>query len=187
MAFAFTWAWYDGSSWNDFAAGNMIGFYGSTTYGTKVQVGSYQDGMHLRTSSGTDTDACGSPHMDNIKYLTSTTCSINGGSSVNVSTITQNDCVRIKFTDGSTSVTTENGKFYAYDGTTDTNAPTGVTAQALEQGDSSWTACGGSGNAVSITDQSAAVTHYYYVAMSASPTSVGEKTNFAWKISLDYY
>ena len=187
MVFSFTWAWRNADSWNDFSAGNLIGFYGGATYGTKVKISEYQSHNHLRTASGTDTDACVSPHMNSIQYVAAVTGQINQGGVVNVNTIAENDCVRIHFGDGSTSVATENAVFYAYDGTTDATTPTNVTAYALEQTDITWTNCGGFGNAVSITNQNAAINHYFYVAMSASPDIVGEKTKFAWKISLDYY
>ena len=166
-----TWAWYNntGTAWVNFSAGNLIGFYGSTTYNAKVQVNSYQDGMHLRTAAGTDTDACATPHMDNIKYNAAGYCSINGGGNVAVTTIINNDCVRINFTDGATSVATENALFYAYaSGGTDSQAPPNVTVQGLEQADSTWTACGGNGAAVTITNDTTAVDHNFYVAMSAN-------------------
>ena len=189
MAFAFTWYWYNtlGTTWTAFSAGNLIGFYGTTTYGTKVLVGSYNAGMHLRTSSGVDTDACGANHMTGIQYVASGTCQINGGGVVALNTVSQQQSVKINFTDGATSVSTELGIFYAYDGTTDANGPTGVTPQGAEQGNASWTNCAGNGSAVALAAQGSAISHDFYLIMSASPTSVGSKTNFAWKISIDYF
>ena len=190
MAFAFTWKWYNtaGSpAWANFTAGNLIGFYGTTTYAAKTAVASYNVGMHLRTSSGVDTDACAANHMTGIQYVASGTCQINGGGVVALNTVTSHQSVEITFTDGATAVSTENAIFYAYDGSVDANAPTGVTAQGAETGDTAWTACGGSGSAVTLTDQGSNITHDFDVIMSASPTSVGEKTSFAWKISLDYF
>ena len=189
MTFSFTWSWYNtsGSTWTSFSAGNLIGFYGITTYGTKVRVNNYNVGMHLRTSLGSDIDACAANHMTGIQYASVNTCQINGGGVVALNTVTQQQSVRITFTDGATSVATEGGIFYAYDGSIDSSAPTGVTAQGAERLDDNWTACGGSGSAVTLSDHTTAITHYYYVIMSASPTTVGEKTAFAWKISIDYY
>ena len=180
-----TWAWYNntGTAWVNFSAGNMIGFYGTATYGAKTAVSAYQGGMHLRTAAGTDTDACAAPHCDNVKYINATYCDINGAGDVDVATIGVNDCVRIEFTDGATSVVTENAIFYSYDGTTDATAPVGVTTKGLEQGDAAWTAMGGNAAAVSITNDSTTTDHLFYVAVSASPTSVGEKLSFAFKIT----
>ena len=125
--------------------------------------------------------------MTGIQYVASGTCKINGGSTVNLNTVTAKQSVDIGFTDGATAVSTENGIFYAYDGSTDATAPTGVTAQGAETGDAAWTACGGSAAAVTLTDQGSNIQHDFYVIMSASPTSVGEKTAFAFKISIDYF
>jgi hypothetical protein len=38
-----------------------------------------------------------------------------------------------------------------------------------------------------LTDQGSNITHYFYLIMTGSPDSVGEKTDFAWKISIDYF
>ena len=190
MAFVFTWNWYNTAgtpAWTAFSAGNLIGFYGTTTYDTKVAVGAYDVGMHLRTSSGVDTDACAANHMTGIQYVASGTCQVNGGGVVALNTVTTLQSVQINFTDGATSISTELGKFWAYDGSVDANAPVGVTAQGAEQGNSTWTACGGSAAAVTLADQGANINHNFYVIMSASPTSIGSKTSFAWKISLDYF
>lgn len=187
MAFGFTWQWYNGASWQNFSAGNLVGFYGTTTFGDQISVGQYQDGMHLRTSSDTNTDACASPHLSNIKYLGTSLCSISGGSSTNVTNISQTDCIRILFTDGSNAISTENAKFYAYDGTTESAPPTSITMKALEQGDSVWSTIAGSGTYLGLADQASAINHYFYIALSASPNTSGDKTAFAFKVELDYY
>jgi len=189
MAFGFTWAWYklNTTTWTDFAVGNLIGFYGTTTYGTKVRVANYNVGMHLRTSAAVDTDACPNTHMTGIQYVAAGTCQINGGGVVALNTVATTESTRITFTDGATAVSTESGAYYAYDGAVDANAPTSVTVYGAETGDAAWTAAGGSGSAVTLTDQGSNVTHYFYLVMSASPDTVGEKTAFAWKISIDYF
>ncbi len=56
------------------------------TFGHSITVGTYNGGTHVRNSGGTDDSASNSPH--NTKYLTSTTMSLNGGSSANLSTLT---------------------------------------------------------------------------------------------------
>lgn len=190
IAFSFVWAWYNTAgtpAWVNFSAGNLIGFYGTTTYASKVQVAAYNVGMHLRTAIGTDTDACAANHMTGIQYVAAGTCKVNGGTTVDLNTVTTLESIRIHFTDGATSVSTENGIFWSYDAATDVTPPVEVTAKGAEQADTTWTACGGSAAAVTLADQGAAVDHYFYVIMSASPTTVGEKTDFAWKIQIDYF
>jgi hypothetical protein len=60
---------------------------------------------------------------------------------------------------------------------TTTNAPTGVTFYALESGDAAWTNARVSRSALSIADSTTpATSHDFYVAVSASPESVGVKS-----------
>jgi len=153
------------------------------TFGHPIQVGSYNDGTHVRSSAGVDDSASNSPH--NTKYLTSTTMSLNGGASANLSTLTTgNSPLKITVTE-SVNITVTDIKMYAYDGTTTTNAPSGMNVYLAEQGDSSWTQAHGSGNALTLDDRSTAATsHDFYVAISASPTSVGVKS--ANKLRLEF-
>lgn len=154
-----------------------------SNFGDSVTVGSYQDSTHI--SDNADAHQCTSNHVHNTKYLTGTTVSVDGGGSANLNTVTTGNCpLKINFSDAS-SVATSNGLFYAYDGTTDATPMSGVTFQAFEQGDSSWTAANGSGAAVSLTDQSAATSHDFYVGLSVSPSSTGAKTGKV-KASLTY-
>jgi hypothetical protein len=122
-----------------------------------------------------------------VKYLTSTTFSLNGGGSVSLAAgaPTTAQCpLKFNFSDAS-SVATSNGKFYAYDGTTDATGMSGVTVQAIEQSNTTWVAANGSGAAVNLTNQTAATSHDFYIALSLSPSSTGAKTGKI-KISLTY-
>lgn len=154
-----------------------------TSFGDNVAVGSYQDSTHISNSS--DTHQCTTNHVNNTKYLSSSTVSLNGAASANLNTITTGQCpLKLNFADAA-SVATSNGKFYAYDGTTDATAMSGITFQAFEQGNSSWTAANGSGAALSLANQAAATSHDFYVGFSATPTSTGAKTGKV-KASLTY-
>jgi hypothetical protein len=188
MAFVVTWSWYNTgtTAWVDDAATDINGFFGSTTFGSKITVNAYNVGMHLIDNS-TGLDACVADHLTGIQYIAAGTCKVNGGSTVNTSTITTQECRRISLTDGATSISTENSVFYAYDGSTLTNPPTDTTFQCFEQGAASWTAASGSGSALSLADQlTGAVTKYWYIAMSVAPTAVGIKNNKV-RFSTDYY
>ena len=183
---AFTWDGHDDADWNfSIIATNLIKFCGAA-FATKVIVGSFQEEMHIRTAAGTDTDACASPHLHNIMYVDANNCDIDGAGSEDVANILTTECIRVQFTHGS-AVNTENAIFYAYDGTTTTTPPVGVTFHALEQGDAAWTNAEGSASAVSISNQGSSDTHNFYVAISATPESVGEKTSFSVRMELDYY
>ena len=56
-----------------------------------------------------------------------------------------------------------------------------------EQGDTTWVKAHGSGNALSLNDQTTpATSHDFYVAISASPTSVGVKSGNKIRIEFTY-
>ena len=172
----------DGSTNQTFASTDRIWLNG-TSFGDNVTVSSYQDSTHRSNSS--DAHQCTTVHVHNTKYLSSSTVSLNGAASANVNTITTAQCpLKLTFSDAA-SVATSNAKFFANDGVTDATAMSGVTFQAFEQGNSSWTAANGSGAALSLADQSAATTHNFYIGFSASPSSTGAKTGKV-KASLTY-
>ena len=182
-SFVWTGQGTNGSTNQTVGATDVFRFSGAT-FATPVVVSSYQDTTHVENSGGTE--LCTSVHIHNTKYLTSSTLSLDGAASSAVSALTTANCpLKINFSDASSVITTD-GKFYAYDGTTTTVAPTGVTFQAFEQGDAAWTNAEGSAAAVSINDDTAATSHDYFFGMSASPESVGEKTAFKLRIELTY-
>jgi len=159
-------------------------WWNAAAFGDNVTVNNYQDSTHI--TDNTDTHLCTTYHVNNTKYLTGTTLSLNGGSSSNVSAITQSEVGLVfNFSDVSANATS-GAIFYAYDGTTDINPMSGVTFQAFEGGvDSAWTAANGSGSGLGLANQSAATSHNFYIATSVSPTSNGEKTG-SIKIVLTY-
>ena len=183
MALTQTWR-QQGTTATTIDATDSIAF-SNGTFGQPIQVGSYNDKTHVRTSGGTDKSASNSPH--NTKYLTSTTMSLNGGASANLSTLTTaNSPLKITISE-STNITVTGVKMYAYDGTTTTNAPSGMNVYLAEQGDTSWKLAHGSGNALVLNDQTTpATSHDFYVAISASPTSIGTKDANKVRIEFSY-
>jgi hypothetical protein len=178
----YTWE-LQGTTDTTIDATDKIQFAGST-FDSAITVGSYNDSTHVESSGGADDSSGNSPH--NSKYLTSSTVSIDGGASESLSGVANGSCpIHINFSHGS-AVAVTGHSFYAYDGTTTTNAPTGVTFYAAEQGDASWTNAEGSGSAVSVTDSASATSHDFYLLVSASPSSVGEKTAFKLRSELTY-
>jgi hypothetical protein len=164
---------------------DKVGFYGAN-FGDAITVNSYQDSTHIENSSGTH--QCTTNHVHNTKYLTSTTVSVDGGASqtLGASVPTTAQCpLKINFSDTS-SVATSAGKFWADNGSDTATAPTGVTFQAGEQSNTSWTAAAPKSSAVSLANQAAATSHDFYIFCSASPTTVGDKTAFRLGIELTY-
>jgi hypothetical protein len=77
--------------------------------------------------------------------------------------------------DSDTPVAITSANFYAYDGINDPTPYRGITFYAAEGGHTtSWVAANGSSQALVCTNQSSALTHDWFVAISASPTSLGD-------------
>ncbi len=166
------------------AATDKLGFYGAN-FGDAITVNQYQSSTHAESSTGTH--LC-TTHINNTKYLTGTTISINGGASATLSSTvpaTTQCPLKINFSDAA-SVATSSATFWVDDGTTNTAGPVGVTAQAAEKWNTSWVNTAGSGTAVALANQAAATSHDFFILLSLSPTSVGTKTAVRAQISLTY-
>jgi hypothetical protein len=196
----FEWQAYVGAtpSWTDIAT-NIVIFSGTSSDLTDpITVAAWQDGSHLGTSEP-GTDQCGANHMNNVKYIGSTEMSVNGAATedINDTNLTESECtMRIQFTN-SPAVALTSARLYAYDGTTTTAEAIGVEVNAFERGVSatSWTLInddsgntGGdnSGERLDLGDKSSATINFYYLAISASPESVGGKTQFDFGVALTY-
>lgn len=196
----FTWEVYSNTpDWNDVGS-NTIVFCGSASdLTTPITVGEWQLGTHVG-SGDPGTDQCGgSTHANNVMYVSDTQCNINAGGTqdLNQTNLAETECtLRIKFEDAS-SVSTSAARFYSFNSTTVTEEAEGIEAYAVERTSSfsSWSlinddseGTGGdvAGQRLSLADQGASQTHYFYVAVSARPESVGAKTNFDFGVALTY-
>jgi len=172
-----------GSSDTVIGATDRLQFAGAGGFDSKVTVGAYNDSTHVKSSADANDSNGNSP--ENNKYVSGTTADWGDGVE-NLNLITEAECaLKINFSDAA-SVEITGAIFYAYDGTTPTAVPTGVTFQAAEQGDAAWTNAEGSAAAVTLADQAAATSHDYFIAVSASPESVGLKSAFAIRVELTY-
>lgn len=185
----FTWT-HQGTTDTTIAATDVLQFAGAGGFDTKVTVSAYNDTTHTATSGGTDKSSGNTPN--NVKFISqsggtgSDSQADWGDGTEDLDAILDAECtLKINFADAS-SVTTESAIFYAYNGTTTTVAPTGVTFVAAESGDTNFTGAEGSASALSLTDQSAATSHDFFIAVSASPDSVGLKDAFTLRIELTY-
>ena len=194
----FNWEVYaDTPAWMDVAA-NTIVFSGATDSVTEpITVGTWQTGSHLG-SGDPGTDQCGTTHMPNVAYVSGTQFDDGGGTTtLNDTNLVETACtLRVKFTDAS-SVAISNARFYCFDGATETTEAVGVEAYGFERGVSAtaWTEInddsdgdGGDNTSERLTlgDKTAGTEHYWYVAVSARPESVGAKTNFDFGVALTY-
>jgi len=186
MAITFDWLGHDGSDWNfNIGLTNLIGFYGPGGYGSPIQVGSYNDQMHIRTSQSDDSDACAPPHLTNLKYVNDNEVSINGGSPVALTSVVQENCIKIQVSSDS-NITIVGSRFYAYDGANVDNPPTNITFKAFKLGDTTWSQPHGRANALDCgTSTTPATQHNFYIGMSLSPNSTGAATLFAMRFEVD--
>lgn len=188
-------------------AGSGLGFYGPGGFGYSVQVGAYQDNTYITNSDGT----AQGPQCDNIKYLNDGSGIVNTASSGIPLTAIPNyqSTLNVRFTHN-VPVKTQNVKLRIYDRTNINNDPSGVTCKVAEiihpdttqtnngSGDTTWTTVHGSSvildliaspgtsglrpNGANTTD----TRHDWYCAISASPDSIGSKTQFGLYIELEY-
>lgn len=178
-----TYTWYlQGTSPTTIEATDIVQFAGAS-FGSTITVGEYNDSTHVESSVGADDSSGNTPN--NVKYIASGTADWGDGTE-NLDQILDAECtLKINFAHGSAVAVTDH-IFYAYDGTTTTAAPTGVTFVAAESGDAAWTGAEGSASAVTVADSSSATSHDFYISVSVSPDSVGEKTDFVLRDELTY-
>lgn len=191
--------------------GSGLGFYSSDGFGGSVLVGAYQGRTFITNGAGTSQG----PEGNNIKYL-DTQSGIIGqvGTGVHIKCIPNYQAtLEVRFTHTS-AVKTQNNKLYIYDRSNINNNPSGVVCQTAEvihptttqtyngSGDTMWQNTFGSGSILSLCPSPGVSglyagngadgnwsddSHSHYVAISASPSSVGSKTQFGLYVSMEYY
>jgi hypothetical protein len=186
--------------------GSGIGFYGDSGFGYSVAVGSYQGRSFITDSTGTSQG----PEVDNCKYLNTSGVIVGQtGSGIHLLALPNYlSTVNIRFTN-SPAVKTQNVKAYGYDRSNKNNDPSGVTLQIAEiihpnnnqsmtgSGSTVWNNTHGSGSILTLSSgpgtsglspngtNTTDIQHDWYLAMSATPTSVGAKT-FGLYVELEY-
>lgn len=184
--------------WTDLGANTLVFSSSLTDLTAPITVAAWQDGTHAG-SDDPGTDQCGANHMNNVKFIDANNMSVNGGGSeaINDTNLTANECtLRLHFNHTS-AVAVTGARLYVYDGTTPTTEATEVEVYGFERGESAtaWTSInddsgnvGGDnpGERLDLQDSSSAQDHYWYVALSASPETVGGKTAFDLGFALTY-
>lgn len=154
------------------------------TFDNPITVNSYNGGTHVRSSGGADDSSANSPR--NVKYISSNQADWGDGTET-VANITNAECTLDITISESVSISVTDISFYAYDGTNTVNAPVGMTVQAFEKGDTAWKQIHGSANALVLDNKTTpATSHHFYIALSASPTSVGVKSANKVRIEFTY-
>jgi hypothetical protein len=191
----------------DNLSGSGLGFYGGG-FGFSVNVGEYQDSTFITDGNGTSQG----PQVDNIKYQNAQSGIANGASSgVNIVNIPNYlASLNVRFTH-STAVKTQNAKLRIYDRASINNPASGVTCKVAElvhpstsqlvtgSGSAVWATPTGSSVIMSLTASPGIsgqrpngantnqTDHDWYFGISASPDSIGSKTQFGLYVELEYY
>ncbi len=163
--------------------------FANGTFDGKITVDEYNDSNHVKTAANADKSSANTPN--NVKFISQ--AGGTGGDSQadwgdgteDLDQITTAEAnLKINFADDA-SVITEDAIFYAYDGSTPATAPSGINFKAAEVGNANFTDAEGSGSALALADNSAGTSHDFFIACSASPSSVGAKTG-KYRIELTY-
>lgn len=182
-----------------------IGFYGSSGFGSSVAVGAYQDETYITDSNG----SINGGKAKNIKYYNTTSGYANSVSPRHLRTIANGlATLNVRFTH-TTGVKTQNARLRIYDRTSIANPASGVTTKVAElihpanneslvgSGSNAWETPAGTGYmslaaspGTSGLSPSGSNTvdarHDWYLAISASPDSIGSKTQYALWVELEY-
>lgn len=191
-------------------AGSGLGFYGDAGFGASVKVGAWQGHSFITNGAGTTQG----PEVANVKYLNLGSGILGqAGSGVALTAVPNYQAtLNVRFT-FDTPVKTQNAKVQIYDRTDPNKAASGVTTQAAQvihpgttqsntgSGDTVWTAPAGSGVVLNLCPSPGVsglfagngangawsdTQHDWYVALSASPNSIGSKTLYGLWVYLEY-
>lgn len=200
------------SEFNLETGGSGLGFYGDSGFGASVIVGEWQGRTYITDGNGVIQGSEG----QNVKYLNSASGILGQASSGIGLTAIPNyqSTLNIRFTYDS-AVQVQNAAVRIYDRSNINNPASGVTTKVAEiihpstvqgptgSGDNFWLTPGGSGSTVGLSpspglsgwwagDGSGVVstrtdtTHDWYLAISASPDSIGSKTQYGLYASMEY-
>lgn len=187
--------------------GSGLGFYSSTGFGSSVQVGAYNGSTYITDSNGT----IQGPVVDNVQWTHPNSGTVNGVTGYNLLDIGNYlATLNVRF-NHSSAVRVQNTVAYIYDRSNKNNDPSGVTCKVAEiihpsltltgnlgSGDSSWLTAHGSGQTISLVGSpglsglspngtsTTDMNHDWFLAISASPDSIGSKTQFGLFVECEY-
>lgn len=201
-----------GATYDSDITGSGLGFYGSAGFGTSVQVGQYQDTSFITDGAG----AVNGGSARNCKFVDSSGVAVDGGSRLDLSSLTlTSGTVNVRFT-FDTPVKTQNAELRIYDRSDEDNPASGVTSQVaqlapggsgvdqssgsgqLQAAHNGFLALGGSGTTMTLLSSPGSgathvsginttdTRHDWYACLSASPDSIGSKTLYGLWVELEY-
>jgi hypothetical protein len=194
------------------SAGSGLAFFGDSGFGNPVVVGAYQGTTYASDGNGLTQGA----QAKNVKWANAGSGILGAAASgIGLTAIPNYQAtVSPRFTHGS-AVQTQNVELRVYDRSDVNTGATGVTSKAAEiihpsetqgptgSGDDQWVTPAGSavvlnlapspgisglwaGDGVVVVSTRTDTQHDWYVALSASPDSIGNKTAFGLYMALEY-
>lgn len=180
--------WYGGDGVNQIlpaesGANDTLGFFGAN-FGFSIKVGEYNNTCFVTTDNGSTNHG----QVPNLRYA-----NVSGAYVASELTATEllevdnsEATIRIRLVTDS-AVQTQNASLRVFDRNNINNNPSGVTAYAAEikkqeptvrgSGDANWTQIYGSGSTLALEDHTDPLTtHTWWIAMTATPVSIGAKT-----------
>ena len=192
--------------------GSGLAFFGDPGFGSSVEVGAYQGTTFVSNGAGTARGA----QAQNVKFLNAGSGILGAtASGIGLRTIPNyQSTLNIRFTHSS-QVKAQNCELRIYDRYNINKAASGVTTKVAEiihprvtqtttgSGDRTWISPGGSGvvvnfaqspgvsgefagDGVSVISTKRSTRHDWYAAISASPDSIGNKTQYGLFFALEY-
>ena len=186
--------------------GSGIGFFGSSGFGSSVAVGEYQSSTYITNSNGTVQGA----EINNVKYVHPNS-GLSGASTLALRNIPNYKAtLNVRF-NADSAVKTQNAQIRIYDRSNVNNNASGVTTKVAEivhpstseagllgSGSTAWSTLNGSGVTLNLAaspgtsglspsgSNTQDTRHDWYLALSASPDSIGSKTQYGLWIQLEY-
>jgi hypothetical protein len=206
-----TWeVFIDTPAWADTGSNRLVFSGDGEDHAASVVTQQFQDGTHVGTGTP-GADDCGATHANNVKLISATEMSLNGGATETIddTNLGDDECsFRLHFNDAA-EFSLQNVKIYAYDGDNIENPAVGVDAAVYVKGEgmTGWETLnsdstegptvsgmdfetgdiGGYGSGIELGDRAADADHFFYVALSVAPETSGGKNLFALGCYLEYY
>ena len=195
---ATTIEWYGGDGANEIVpaesgANDTLGFFGAG-FGFSIRVGEYNNSTYVTTDNGSTNHG----QVPNLRYANSSGAYV--ASELVATELLEIDddeaTLKIILTTDS-AVQTQNASFRAFDRNNINNNPSGVTVYAAEilkpdtgvrgSGDASWISIAGSGSVLDLEDHAySSGVDEWYIGLTVTPTSIGEKTNLAFYFQTEF-
>lgn len=173
---------------------NTAGFFGAS-FGFSIRVGEYNNTTYRTNANGTSDGS----QLPNLRFANVSGAYV-GASIVAEELLEVNNgetTLKITLTTDN-PIKTQNSNFRAFDRISINNNPSGVTMRAVEirkdqpsvrgSGNTNWTVIAGSGSVLGLFDQTTEndTVHDWYVGLTATPTSIGEKTNIGFYFETEF-